>query len=89
MLQGYLSIYRVRMDDAGNLRISPVMKDDQGRYQCRASNLAASRETKPVRLRVLGEKSFTYVLWLMLHNTNTNLHYKREQYLSASLTKMK
>lgn len=36
--------------------ISSALKDDQGRYQCSAKNLAASRDTRPVRLKIHGEK---------------------------------
>ena len=46
---------RVRILESGSLFISSARKEDQGRYQCQASNLAATRETRPVRIRVLGE----------------------------------
>ncbi len=47
--------HRIRIEDPGTLRILSARKEDQGRYQCQASNLAATRETRTVRLRVLGE----------------------------------
>ena len=47
--------YRVRIDEQGNLVIESASKLDQGRYQCSASNLAATRDSRPVRLRVHGE----------------------------------
>ena len=43
------------MVDDGSLLVPSATKEDQGRYQCQAANLAATRETRPVRLRVLGE----------------------------------
>ena len=47
--------FRVRIDEQGNLVIESASKLDQGRYQCSASNLAATRDSRPVRLRVHGE----------------------------------
>ena len=47
-------IFRIQLDSSGSITISPVRKEDAGRYQCVARNLAATRETRPVRLRVLG-----------------------------------
>ena len=46
---------RIAIDADGNLNIKRLVKDDNGRYQCSAENLASSRITKAVRLRVLGE----------------------------------
>ena len=48
-------ICRVRIDDQGNLVIESATKLDQGRYQCSAKNLAATRDSRPVRLRVHGK----------------------------------
>ena len=51
----FLPSFRVIIDKDGNLVISSAIKDDQGRYQCSAKNLAASRDTRPVRLKIHGE----------------------------------
>ena len=48
-------IFRIRTDDSGNLIVTRARKGDAGRYQCAARNIAATRETRPVRLRVLGK----------------------------------
>ena len=47
---------RVFIDPRGSLVISVAVKGDQGRYQCSAKNLAATRDTRPVRLRIQGKK---------------------------------
>ena len=52
------------IESGGTLRISPVRKEDQGRYQCRATNLAAVRETRTARLRVLGKCQRTGALFV-------------------------
>ena len=54
-------LYRVRIDDSGNLVIESASKLDQGRYQCSAKNLAVTRDSRPVRLRVHG-KFFLYLI---------------------------
>ena len=51
----FLLNYRVRIDDAGSLVIQYVRKEDHGRYQCSAKNLAATRDSRPIRLKVHGE----------------------------------
>ena len=48
-------IFRVKIDDAGSLVIQYVRKEDHGRYQCSAKNLAATRDSRPIRLKVHGE----------------------------------
>ena len=45
---------RVKIDQSGNLVIYGAQKDDQGKYQCSAENVASLRVSKPVRLRVIG-----------------------------------
>ena len=55
-MENTYTIYcRVRIDDQGNLVIESATKLDQGRYQCSAKNLAATRDSRPVRLRVHGK----------------------------------
>ena len=56
-------IYRVKIDDVGSLVIQYVRKEDHGRYQCSAKNLAATRDSRPIRLKVHGEldKFFLFV----------------------------
>lgn len=44
----------------GNLLIENVQANDAGRYVCVATNMAGSREAKPVELKVLSEwKKYT------------------------------
>ena len=50
-----LLLFRVNIDDSGNLVIESASKLDQGRYQCSAKNLAITRDSRPVRLRVHGK----------------------------------
>lgn len=45
----------MKIDDAGSLVIQYVRKEDHGRYQCSAKNLAATRDSRPIRLKVHGE----------------------------------
>ena len=56
-------IYRIKIDDVGSLVIQYVRKEDHGRYQCSAKNLAATRDSRPIRLKVHGElhKFFLFV----------------------------
>ena len=49
---------RVRIDNGGNLVIYAAEKSDAGRYQCSAENVASSRLSRPVRLRVNEEPAF-------------------------------
>jgi len=49
------SAKRIKIDESGNLVIIRAEKKDQGRYQCSAENAAASKITKPIRLKVHGE----------------------------------
>ena len=46
---------RVRIDDVGSLVIQYARKEDHGRYQCSAKNLAATRDSRPIRLKVHGK----------------------------------
>jgi hypothetical protein len=46
---------RVVVEAEGGLALRGVRKEDGGRYQCIAENLAGARETPPVRLGVHGE----------------------------------
>ncbi len=41
--------------EGGSLALRGVRKEDGGRYQCIAENLAGARETPPIRLGVHGE----------------------------------
>ena len=45
---------RIRIDEIGSLVVQRVRKEDQGRYQCSAKNLAATRDSRPVRLKIHG-----------------------------------
>ncbi len=46
---------RVVVESEGSLAIRGVRKEDGGRYQCIAENLAGARETPSVRLGVHGK----------------------------------
>ncbi|KZS20672.1 putative Roundabout 2 [Daphnia magna] len=43
---------RIRMDESGNLIFAKLMSSDEGRYQCSAQNVVATRETVAVLLSV-------------------------------------
>nr|XP_040567965.1 protein sax-3-like [Lepeophtheirus salmonis] len=43
---------RIRIDDSGSLVVQNVRKRDNGRYQCSAKNVAGTRDSRPVRLKV-------------------------------------
>ena len=43
------------MDDSGNLIFAKLMSSDEGRYQCSAQNVVATRETAAVLLSVHGK----------------------------------
>ncbi len=51
-------IHRIRIDESGSLVIQRVRKEDHGRYQCSAKNLAATRDSRPVRLKIHGKSIF-------------------------------
>ena len=55
------SAKRIKIDESGNLVIYKAQKKDQGRYQCTAENIASTRTSKPMRLKVHGK------LFLHLH----------------------
>lgn len=42
------------MDENGNLIFAKLMSSDEGRYQCSAQNVVATRETAAVLLSVHG-----------------------------------
>ena len=44
---------RISITYNGHLRISSLRKSDEGKYQCAASNMAAVRDSRPVRLHIL------------------------------------
>ena len=52
------SAKRIKIDEAGNLVIYSAEKKDQGRYQCTAENIAASKVSKPIRLKVHGKRCY-------------------------------
>ena len=59
-LKMHLSVFRVSIDDSGNLVIESASKLDQGRYQCSAKNLAITKDSRPVRLRVHGKSKIEF-----------------------------
>ncbi len=54
------SAKRIKIDEAGNLVIYKAEKKDQGRYQCTAENIAATKISKPIRLKVHGKNLFSH-----------------------------
>lgn len=51
----FLSIVRrIRVDESGNLVFAKLTSADEGRYQCLAQNVVATRETSAVLLSVHG-----------------------------------
>lgn len=50
----FFQISRIRMDENGNLVFAKLMSSDEGRYQCSAQNVVATRETAAVLLSVHG-----------------------------------
>ena len=67
------SCCRVFIDPRGSLVISVAVKGDQGRYQCSAKNLAATRDTRPVRLRIHGMKILSTLLKLRFFSHPSNV----------------
>lgn len=53
------SATRIKIDEEGNLVIARAQKKDQGRYQCTAENMAGSRTSRPMRLKVHGKSCQT------------------------------
>ena len=51
---------RISITYNGHLRISSLRKIDEGKYQCAASNMAAVRDSRPVRLHILRKFSNDY-----------------------------
>ena len=49
------SAKRIKIDESGNLVIYKAQKKDQGRYQCTAENVASTKTSKPMRLKVHGK----------------------------------
>ena len=49
--------YRVHVEETGDLIIRHVLASDEGKYQCVAHNMAATRESTAVSLSVYGMKS--------------------------------
>ena len=56
-------VFRIRIDEIGSLVVQRVRKEDQGRYQCSAKNLAATRDSRPVRLKIHGNKKILFLLF--------------------------
>ena len=52
---------RVKIDGSGNLVVQKAENGDQGRYQCSAENVAATRVSNPVRVRVQGKFFLPFV----------------------------
>jgi len=51
-------LFRLRIDEDASLIIQRARKEDHGRYQCSAKNLVATRDSRPVRLKVFGKQIF-------------------------------
>eukprot|EP00094_Tigriopus_californicus_P011303 TCALIF_10910-PA protein Name:"Similar to ROBO2 Roundabout homolog 2 (Homo sapiens)" AED:0.22 eAED:0.24 QI:0/0.2/0/1/0.4/0.5/6/0/1001 len=51
------SAKRIKIDESGNLVIFKADLGDGGRYECSASNVAATRVSSPVRLTIIGVPS--------------------------------
>ncbi len=66
------SAKRIKIDEAGNLVIYKAEKKDQGRYQCTAENIAASKISKPIRLKVHGKRNISHALNIALLNDQSN-----------------
>lgn len=63
---------RIKIIDGGNLMITNVLREDEGRYQCIAHNLVGSRETPTVTLTVHG--NFIYLFLIILHYDYCNIY---------------
>ena len=47
---------RISITYNGHLRIASLLKSDEWNYQCAASDMAAVRDSRPVRLHILRKK---------------------------------
>ena len=59
---------RVSITYNGHLRISKLLLDDEGRYQCVASNMAAVRDSNPINLHILSKFIITTFISIIFHN---------------------
>lgn len=54
LLSRLINEFRIRVDESGNLVFAKLLSSDEGRYQCLAQNVVATRETSSVLLSVHG-----------------------------------